>query len=121
MSKLHTPEELISMGWEACRRSIYAVCEDVQEKAIPGDIKPRNETEAAHERGYYSGQAQAAKSIARGFGSMEALNDDSVQKVIAALPQSSPSDAFAAWLNEGPKLALAAGCYVGIKVTGLKE
>lgn len=32
-------------------------------------------------------------------------------------PETSPADAFSAWLNEGPKLAKAAGCHVGIKVT----
>lgn len=32
----------------------------------------------------------------------------------------APADAFAAWLREGPKLAKAAGCHVGIKVTEAK-
>lgn len=29
----------------------------------------------------------------------------------------SAAERFAEWLNKGPKLAAAAGCYVGIKVT----
>lgn len=29
---------------------------------------------------------------------------------------TAPSDAFARWVEQGPKLALAAGVYVGIKV-----
>lgn len=29
----------------------------------------------------------------------------------------APQDRFARWLNEGPRLAKEAGCYVGIKVT----
>ncbi len=29
----------------------------------------------------------------------------------------SPSQIFAAWVNRGPRLARAAGCHVGIKVT----
>ncbi|MCZ3377480.1 hypothetical protein [Rhizobium sp. AG207R] len=31
----------------------------------------------------------------------------------------SPAEQFARWLEDGPKLAKAAGCYVGIKVTNL--
>ena len=29
----------------------------------------------------------------------------------------TPADRFARWLEAGPRLAAAAGCYVGIKVT----
>lgn len=32
-----------------------------------------------------------------------------------------PSTEFSDWLNQGPKLAHAAGCYVGIKVTALQD
>ena len=35
-------------------------------------------------------------------------------------PELTPSEAFSAWLNQGPKLAAAAGCHVGIKVTEAK-
>ena len=38
----------------------------------------------------------------------------------AARPCLTPSEEFAAWLTQGPKLAAAAGCYVGIKVTEAK-
>ncbi len=31
----------------------------------------------------------------------------------------SPAEQFAKWLEDGPRLAKAAGCYVGIKVTNL--
>jgi hypothetical protein len=31
------------------------------------------------------------------------------------------SEAFAKWLSEGPALAAAAGCFVGIKVTALED
>lgn len=37
-----------------------------------------------------------------------------------ALPRMEPSEAFAEWINQGPKLASAAGCHVGIKVTEAK-
>lgn len=118
-----TPEELIVMGWEACRRSIYAVCEDVAEKPFATMEKngPHRgigptPTQEAHQRGFNGGWSYAGKSIARGFNSMEARGDDNVQKAISSLSQPSPDEAFAAWINAGPKLALAAGCYVGIKV-----
>ena len=32
----------------------------------------------------------------------------------------TPQELFAKWLEEGPRLAKEAGCYVGIKVTALK-
>lgn len=32
---------------------------------------------------------------------------------------ASPAERFARWLEDGPKLAKAAGCYVGIKVSAL--
>lgn len=37
--------------------------------------------------------------------------------VAASRPWITPEEEFAGWLNEGPKLAKAAGCHVGIKVT----
>jgi hypothetical protein len=66
------------------------------------------------------------------------LNDEELRNARAALsiselraiikhaedalrPQLAPSEAFAAWLTEGPKLAAAAGCHVGIKVTEAKK
>jgi hypothetical protein len=123
----HTPAELIAMGWNACRRSVYAVCEEVAGKPFSdisksGPIRGIGPTPAqeAHSRGFNSGWNYAGKSISRGFSSMEALDDDNVQKAIAELPQPTPSEAFSVWLNEGPKLAAAAGCHVGIKVTEAK-
>lgn len=74
-------------GWNACRKSIYAVCEDIQQKA--GDaLEKVNEAgkTAQHEKGFYRGESNAAKSIARGFNAMEALNDDNL---LAALGYST--------------------------------
>jgi hypothetical protein len=50
------------------------------------------------------------------------LTEDQALRVADALTESprTASEAFADWLNKGPKLALAAGCHVGIKVTGAK-
>ena len=68
-------------GWNACRKSIYAVCEDIQERAIPANagIPLRGlptEGQARHAEGFYAGQKYIAKSIARGFNAMEAADDD---------------------------------------------
>ena len=35
-------------------------------------------------------------------------------------PATTPADAFSSWLSQGPMLAKAAGCHVGIKVTEAK-
>jgi hypothetical protein len=35
-------------------------------------------------------------------------------------PMTTPADAFSAWIKQGPMLAKAAGCHVGIKVTEAK-
>jgi hypothetical protein len=40
--------------------------------------------------------------------------------VTCSRPYQTPSEVFADWLNKGPKLAAAAGCHVGIKVTEAK-
>ena len=71
----------VEAGWEACRTSIYAVCEDVRGKALDGLSKAQTE----HEEGYRKGEAWAAKSIARGFGAMNARDDDNVTAVLAAI------------------------------------
>lgn len=38
----------------------------------------------------------------------------------APAPEQTASEAFSAWISNGPKLAAAAGCHVGIKVTEAK-
>jgi Lar family restriction alleviation protein len=66
-------------GWNACRLSIYTVCEDIQDREAE-EITDRSE----HAQGYKRGLKRAAKSIARGFGAMEAMDDDYVRAAIAA-------------------------------------
>jgi hypothetical protein len=39
---------------------------------------------------------------------------------VVGAPATTPSEAFSAWLKQGPALAAAAGCYVGIRVTEAK-
>lgn len=77
---------LITMGWNACRKSLYAVCEDVGEEAdrIRTTGAVGTAAEEQHSKGYHAGQHRAAKSIARGFNSMEAIDDDNVREAIRA-------------------------------------
>lgn len=53
------------------------------------------------------------------------LGDFRRARTLAALAQDTdgvaPADAFARWLEDGPRLAKAAGCYVGIRVTDKPE
>lgn len=93
----HTAEELIVMGWEACRLSIYAVCEDVADKPF-ADISKNGPlrglgptpTQEAHSRGFNAGWSHAGKSIARGFNSMSAMDDDNVRAAIAKASGETP-------------------------------
>lgn len=87
-------EEAAKAGWNACRKSIYAVCEDVQKEAerIRIQAEVGSPSEEFHAKGYYSGTCTSAKSIARGFGAMEAEDDDNFQAAIRAL---IPADAQA--------------------------
>lgn len=71
--------EAAMAGWNACRTSIYAVCEDVTNEA------ERLNVEEDYSAGYVAGTKRAAKSIARGFNSMEALDDDNFCVAILAL------------------------------------
>lgn len=65
------PSDAAKIGWNACRKSIYAVCEAVTREA---EAIPTNELE--HARGYSAGMARAAKYISRAFNSIEAGDDD---------------------------------------------
>lgn len=79
--------EAAAAGWNACRRSIYAVCEDVVKEAdrirIKGPVGSHSDEQ--HSKGYHAGSCHAAKSIARGFNAMEAGDDDNFTAAIEAL------------------------------------
>lgn len=79
--------EAAAAGWNACRKSIYAVCEDVMREAdrirIKGPVGSHSEEQ--HSKGYHAGSCHAAKSIARGFNAMEAGDDDNFTAAIEAL------------------------------------
>lgn len=84
-------KDAIVAGWNACRKSIYAVCEDMQEKpfsdpAKTGPLRGLGPTprQQAHSEGFNGGWKHAAKSIARGFNAMEALDDDNVRAALLA-------------------------------------
>lgn len=79
-------EDALRDGWNACRRSIYAVCEDVDREA---DEASKHDGE--HAKGYAAGMARAAKSIARGFNAMEAEDDDNIRAMLAAAPEPPAS------------------------------
>lgn len=77
--------EAAEAGWNACRKSIYAVCEDVQEEFAS------DPHESNLEARYRAGARRAAKSIARGFNSMEAKDDDNLADALARLSaEASP-------------------------------
>lgn len=84
-------EALATLGWNACRKSLYAVCEDVDREAEETCRKATDDGSSeyvkGHVEGYRAGMLRAAKSIARGFNAMEALDDDNLT---AALAQSAP-------------------------------
>lgn len=77
--------EALIAGWNACRKSVYAVCEDVGAEAdrirIKGPVGTHSEEQ--HSKGYHAGMHRAAKSIARGFNSMEAEDDDNLRAALA--------------------------------------
>lgn len=93
--------EALRAGWNACRKSIYAVCEDVDREAEETYLKASSggsatsteghlsEFQSGHVSGYRSGMVRAAKSIARGFNSMEALDDDNVRTALAAIEEQA--------------------------------
>ena len=85
-------EDSMRAGWNACRKSIYAVCEDVQNEAerLRVATKPGTASEEQHAKGYYAGQHYAAKSIARGFNSMEAEDDDNFRAALTATASAEP-------------------------------
>lgn len=72
-------------GWNAFRKSLYAVCEDVQRQADDTRIKATvgSASQEHHAKGYHAGINYAAKSIARGFNAMEAMDDDNLVAAIS--------------------------------------
>lgn len=86
--EVRADQTAVVAGWNACRKSIYAVCEDMAERQFAPEAQPLvglDDLQKAHARGFYAGGRDAAKSIARGFNSMEALDDDHVRAALAAV------------------------------------
>ena len=52
------------------------------------------------------------------YDAMRAAYAIARKRLLEEMRDGTPSERFARWLEEGPKLAKAAGCHVGIKVTG---
>lgn len=78
--------EAAKAGWNACRKSIDAVCEDVQTEGE----KHRSDIENPPRHHFGRGYMSAAKSIARGFNAMEAEDDDHFRAAIEALIGAAP-------------------------------
>ena len=80
-------EEAATAGWNACRKSIYAVCEDVQAEAdrIRTSGSVGSAAQEQHAKGYHAGSKFAAKSIARGFNAMEAADDDHFREALNSI------------------------------------
>lgn len=79
---------LAKLGWNACRKSIYAVCEAVMDE----NEKHRADTENAPRHHFGRGGMSAAKSIARGFNALEAEDDNNFRSIFSAPipPSASP-------------------------------
>lgn len=77
-------------GWNACRKSIYAACEDVRDAA-----NRLGRSAAFEEHNLARGRRSAAKSIARRFTSMEAQDDDNLTAAIRALQEAKRDAALA--------------------------
>lgn len=67
-------------GWNACRSGVYAVCEDIENRA---NSDKNNAIEIAYH--FHRGEISNAKSIARGFNSFEAVDDDRMKPVFEAI------------------------------------
>lgn len=67
-------------GWNACRKSLYTVCEDMQEKPFADveQISGLTPVQKAHGEGFNAGWKHAGKSIARAFCAMEAEDDNNL-------------------------------------------
>ena len=74
--------EAAKAGWNAARKTVYGLCESTEERADM-DMKTGKATE--HQRGFFSGERMAAKSIRKAMGSFEAENDDNFNTALAAL------------------------------------
>ena len=72
--------EAAKAGWNACRKSLYAVCEDMDREA---DEAAKHKGE--HAKGYASGLRFAAKHIARAFCAMNAEDDDNFTAALGRL------------------------------------
>lgn len=103
--------EAAMAGWNACRKSIYAVCEDVSAE----NEKHREDTENPPRHHFGRGGMTAAKSIARGFNSMEASDDDNFIAALAALESATaePGREAKRWLVEEhrPGGSICWSCY----------
>lgn len=109
LATIAMPVEALEAGWNACRKSLYAVCEDVAEQAdkikTAASRDDASEYEKGHVIGYHAGTCYAAKSIASGFNSMSAMDDDNLRA--AALSERDASQVGMKALEENDVWLLA--------------
>jgi hypothetical protein len=74
-------EALVKAGWDAARKSVYALCEDIEDSAHDALKAELSE----HQAGFHSAERFTAKRIRRAMGSMEAGDDDNFRAALAAL------------------------------------
>jgi len=74
-------EALVKAGWDAARKSVYALCEDIEDSAHDALKAELSE----HQAGFHSAERFTAKRIRRAMGSMEAGDDDNFRAALAAI------------------------------------
>lgn len=72
--------EAARAGWNAARKSVYALCEAIENTEDPRPNGPYLE----HQRGFYSGEKLTAKRIRKAIGSFEATDDENFTAAIKA-------------------------------------
>ena len=66
-------------GWEAARKSVYGLCEAIEDRAASDLEKPQV---ADYQTGYLSAEKTTAKQIRRTMGSFEARDDDNLLSLL---------------------------------------
>jgi hypothetical protein len=79
---------------------------------LNGDVAPWGELDG------WLNQIEYARETLKKAGEAS-INTDSEEKLL--IDERTPAEIFAAWIGQGPKLALAADCYVKIRVEALKK
>lgn len=77
---------LVEAGWNAARKSVYALCEDIEDSAQ----NALNAEITEHQAGFHRAEKLTAKRIRNAMGSFEAGDDDNARAALAALRGVKP-------------------------------